>query len=93
MKWFQYVLDHPEKQWDWYGLSMNPNITWEIIEANPEKKWDWQSISWNSMEKNPIHEKRRKERIVARTKLVKEEMMMVFWHPDRYDKWAFDDDE
>lgn len=38
-------------------------------------------------------EKEAKERITARTKVVKEEMMMVFWHPDRYDKWAFDDDE
>ena len=33
-----------------------------------------------------------KERIIARTKTLKEEMMMVYWHPDRYEKWAFDDD-
>ena len=34
-----------------------------------------------------------KKRIVSRTKAVKEEMMMVYWHPDRYEKWAFDDDD
>ncbi len=33
-----------------------------------------------------------KERIIARCKAVKEEMMMVYWHPDRYDKWCFDDE-
>jgi hypothetical protein len=33
-----------------------------------------------------------KNRIIARTKAVKEEMMAWFWHPDRYDKWAFDDE-
>jgi hypothetical protein len=38
-------------------------------------------------------EKERKERSVARTRVFKEEMMQVFWHPDRYDKWRFDDDD
>lgn len=33
-----------------------------------------------------------KERIIKRTKIVKEEMMMKFWHPDRYHLWSFDDD-
>jgi hypothetical protein len=36
-----------------------------------------------------------KERIIKRTKIVKEEMMMKFWHPDRYHLWGLldgDDD-
>ena len=37
MKWFQFILDNPEKSWDWYELSRNPNITWEIVKANPDK--------------------------------------------------------
>jgi hypothetical protein len=50
------------------------------------------------MKKHPIwvkqkkEEKESRERSIARCKAVKEEMMMVFWHPDRYEKWAFDDE-
>ena len=40
-KWFQYILDNPEKPWDYFELSSNPNITWEIVKANPEKPWDY----------------------------------------------------
>ena len=29
MEWFQYVLDHPEKDWNYSCLSENPNITFE----------------------------------------------------------------
>jgi hypothetical protein len=45
--WFRYILDHPEKPWDWYWISQNPNITWDIITTNPEKPWDWDTISQN----------------------------------------------
>lgn len=33
-----------------------------------------------------------KERIIQRTKIVKEEMMAFYWHPDRFEKWCFDDE-
>ena len=28
--------------WTWYGISKNPNITWDVIVANPDKDWDWE---------------------------------------------------
>jgi hypothetical protein len=28
-------------------ISRNPNINWEIMEANPDKPWDWYGISSN----------------------------------------------
>jgi hypothetical protein len=31
------VERHPEKPWDWKGISGNPNITMEIIEKNIDK--------------------------------------------------------
>src|SRR3989344_2038442 len=37
----------PDKQWNWDGISSNPNITWDIITANPDKPWDWYGISLN----------------------------------------------
>ena len=37
------------KNWNWYGLSKNSNITWEIIEKHIDKPWNWCSLSvpWN----------------------------------------------
>jgi len=41
------VERHPEKDWDWTGISLNPNITMDFIERYPEKHWDWSGISYN----------------------------------------------
>ena len=30
---------------NWSCMSMNPNITWDIIQANITKPWDWYSLS------------------------------------------------
>ena len=44
---------------DWYNLSYNPNITWEIVEANPTKPWNWnwlsghRNITWEIVKANP----------------------------------------
>jgi hypothetical protein len=43
----RYVEKHPEKPWNWYEMSMSPNITTEFIEKHPEKHWDWHCISKN----------------------------------------------
>src|SRR3954466_13707696 len=37
----------PDKPWDWYGLSQNPNITWQAILDNLDKPWNWYYISHN----------------------------------------------
>ena len=58
-KWFQYILDNPEKDWDYSFLSENPNITWEIVKANPDIDWDYSwlsanpNITWEIVKKNP----------------------------------------
>jgi len=43
-KWFQFILENPDKPWDWDSMSRNPNITWNIIRENPDKPWNWNSI-------------------------------------------------
>ena len=59
-KWFQYVLDHPNKSWDYSMLSRNPNITWDIVTTHPEKPWDYSllsknpNITWDIVRNNPI---------------------------------------
>ena len=38
---------HPDKNWDWYFISQNPNITMEMIEAHFDKPWEWEYVSSN----------------------------------------------
>lgn len=38
---------YPDKPWNWYDVSKNPNITWEYIMNNPDKLWNWYGISGN----------------------------------------------
>ena len=46
--WLLYfLLKYPEKDWNWWVLSKNPNITWEIVQANPHRKWNWYRLSAN----------------------------------------------
>ena len=41
------------------GLSLNPSITWDIVQANPDKPWNWYylsknpSITWEIVQANP----------------------------------------
>jgi hypothetical protein len=42
-----FIQSHPDKPWDWRGISSNPNITMETIEAHPDKPWNWWMISSN----------------------------------------------
>ncbi len=39
--------ENPDKPWDYYWLSQNPNITWEIVRDNPDKDWDYTMLSQN----------------------------------------------
>lgn len=34
-------------QWNFGGLSENPNITWKIIQDNPDCNWSWYGLSIN----------------------------------------------
>ena len=52
----KFVLDKP---WDWYGLSINPNITMNDVKNNPDKPWNyiWLSsnpnVTMNDVKNNP----------------------------------------
>ena len=38
---FDIVEKHPDKPWNWSGLSRNPNVTFDVVEKHPDKPWDW----------------------------------------------------
>jgi len=46
------VKKYPNKPWDCYFLSQNPNITWEIVSQNLDKKWNWEGLSRNYFTKH-----------------------------------------
>jgi hypothetical protein len=45
------ITNNPDKLWDWYFISENPNITFEFINKHPNKSWNWYSISSNKFTK------------------------------------------
>ncbi len=45
--WWQFIIDNPDKDWNWLAISKNLNLTMEIILDNPDKPWDWYAISMN----------------------------------------------
>ena len=38
---------YPNKPWNYDALSLNPNITYDIVLANPDKPWDYNALSQN----------------------------------------------
>ena len=42
-----FVEKNESKAWGWCGVSSNPNLTLEYIDAHPEKDWDWYGVSQN----------------------------------------------
>ena len=65
--WYQLIQSNLDKPWDWYWISCNPNITWDIIQQNRDKPWNWGNLSKSSMSKskNEWVNKRRLEHIKA----------------------------
>ena len=43
----EFINDNPDKDWDWYQISKNPNITMKDILNNSDKHWNWREISMN----------------------------------------------
>ena len=41
------MKQHPEQPLNWYGLSYNPNITWDIVQQKPNEDWNWPILSQN----------------------------------------------
>ena len=46
-KFWKFIEDNPDKEWNWYYLSLNPTITFDIVIAYPDKPWDWNGLSQN----------------------------------------------
>jgi hypothetical protein len=87
-RWFQFILNHPEKDWDWKELSANPNITLEIIEKYIDKPWNWYLLSRNIMSNERDNFIRKELQKQFRESHLLKEMMEKIWHPKNYQKFA-----
>ena len=47
IEWCNMIQNNLNIPLDWDNISSNPNITYQLIDANPNKSWDWFWISKN----------------------------------------------
>ncbi len=38
---------YPGEPWNYIWLSINPNVTWEIVRDHPDRPWDYRGLSRN----------------------------------------------
>ena len=41
------VQSNPNIKWEYYLLSQNTNITWDIVSSHPDKPWNYSFLSEN----------------------------------------------
>jgi len=97
-----HLLEQNRDEINWEWLSKNPNAI-HLLEQNPEKiKWPWLSgnpnaihileknqdkIDWRWLSENPNIFVLNYEYLKARTSIIKEELIMRYWHPSNIEKW------
>jgi hypothetical protein len=74
-------------------LSLNPNITWEIIQSNPDKPWNYNWLSCNTMDKVKEEYIRKRFQEWFRKSELKEELISKVWHPSNWEKFKYLDPE
>jgi hypothetical protein len=87
--WFQFILDNPDKSWDYNLLSCNPNITWDIVRDNPDKHWCYDCLSGNKMIKA-------KDKFITSylqkwfsQSNLKRELIEKLWHPNNLERMQY----
>src|SRR5437868_12431881 len=43
----EFIEKYPDKNWNWFDISMNPSITIEFVQKYIDDKWGWKFISNN----------------------------------------------
>ena len=92
-RWFQFILDNPDKNWIYDHLSSNLNITWEIVQSNLDKPWNFDYLSRNTMDKARNDYIRKRFQEWFRRSELKEELIAKVWHPKNWEKFKYLDPE
>lgn len=43
----QFILEYPDKPWDFFQLSSSEDVTWEFIKSHPDFNWNWKRLFSN----------------------------------------------
>jgi len=84
------VLSYSEIQWNYRGLSSNPNLTFDFFKSHAIEAWETFNLSMNYFNYAGLF-----ENTTWRTKYkkcIEEELMRVTWHPKRAFDWCYDTD-
>jgi hypothetical protein len=87
-----FVLKHRNKEWCWEHISSAIDIAPEDVDTHPELQWSWRWLSRNPFGTSDrcnlkAMELESRKRIIARTKVFKEDLMMYCWNPARANVW------
>ena len=74
------LLEQNPEKINWAYLSGNPNAI-HILQQTPDK------IDWDYLSENPNIFVLNYEYLKARTSIIKEELIMRYWHPSNIAKW------
>ena len=91
----EYIITHIYKDWDWDAISENRTINMGMIDKCHDQ------ISWFYLSKNNfdwtgknirtlVYYSIRKKQTIEQTKVFKDELMGITWHPDRFMEWCVD---
>lgn len=61
------IEENPKMPWDWRALSVNPNLTFDIIKKNDDKEFNYYLMSYNPFtgEKKLFQERKKMEYMAA----------------------------
>lgn len=73
------VVAHPDRNWNWTGLSLNPSITMKDILFHMDKPWDWYILSMNRFMHSPDVQRNtiKKTRIIRIKHRIKMQMKIL----------------
>jgi hypothetical protein len=74
---------------DWWFISKNPNITFDIIQSNADESWNWgyNGLSNNKFENHPYFNTYKKKMAKLFHDTIYEELISKACHPRRVLNW------
>ena len=68
---WEVVCSRSDDEWDWWAISMNPGITWDIVLENPGKPWCFRTLASNPSWLLSMRDKERVCREVRASNVIK----------------------
>ncbi len=74
-----------DKPWNWWNISLNPNITPQIVKDNPDEQWHWCNLSQNEMDQSYYYSSHHKKHLANQlASAIFDELIAVACNPRRH---------